>query len=333
MFIDRLSAGMPASSRPFRSPAAAQFWFEWRRSGALLPLIAGTLLLMVIGPLAVFLPPEPDLTLRIVAATLALPILLALPVGKGFSKPDFWSGDMSLPPFLGVRPLATDDLVMIEVKVAAISASVTWFVVLVFLAIWIPLLADHDVLVRTWSRLAEIYGSTYSCYIIVGLAVLAGLFLTFRFLIDGFWIGLSGNRKLYASSAIPYAVLPVFGFIGLVVIARSEPSSVAWIMRNRDAVISNLFWIAATAGIAKFGLAVFAWRRIQPKQCWRYAPVWAFGTSCFVALSLLVWAGVWPLLPPGVDRLRDLLVLVALSIMPLARLGLAPLALSRNRHR
>src|SRR5204862_7850195 len=105
----------------FASPAAAQFWFEWRRSGSLLPFCIGAMLILVIGPLSWHLKDEPADTLWILGWTLAMPMIVAAPLGKGFSKPDFWSSDLSLPAFLAIRPLATGEMVVLKMKVAALS--------------------------------------------------------------------------------------------------------------------------------------------------------------------------------------------------------------------
>src|SRR5213080_32131 len=63
--IERIADDLPRGTRPFSSSAAAQFWFEWRRSGSLLPLCAGALLLVVIGPLSWHMRNDPASTLRI----------------------------------------------------------------------------------------------------------------------------------------------------------------------------------------------------------------------------------------------------------------------------
>jgi hypothetical protein len=68
-------------------------------------------------------------------------------------------------------------------------------------------------------------------------------------------------------------------------------------------------------------------------QTWQYLTVWIFGTCCLIALATLVWGEPRPMLPPDVNRLRVLLLLVALATMPLGRLSLASMTLARNRHR
>ena len=45
--------GLRTTRRPFSSPAAAQFWFEWRSAGAVLPALVGGVIVVAIGPLVV----------------------------------------------------------------------------------------------------------------------------------------------------------------------------------------------------------------------------------------------------------------------------------------
>jgi hypothetical protein len=298
-----------------------------------LPLYVSALLLIGVGPLALYMRHESDITVRILVAILAMPIILALPVGKGFSKPDFWSKDMSIAQFLAVRPLATEDMVVIKGKVAALSASMAWLCVLVFLAVWILIGANVESLKQLWLRLTEATGSEYAGYTILVLSLIAGLFLTWRFMVEGLWLGLAGSRKFYATSALPYGVLPVVGLIGLVVISNKEESIWIWILKHRDQLLTDSLWIAGAAVVAKFSLSIYIWRRVPARQFWGYAPVWACGTCCLIALALMAWPALRSALPSDANRLQALLILVALSIMPLARLGLAPLALARNRHR
>src|SRR5262249_1416579 len=42
--VGSLADVLPSRRKPFASPAEAQFWFEWRRSGSVLPTLIGTLL-------------------------------------------------------------------------------------------------------------------------------------------------------------------------------------------------------------------------------------------------------------------------------------------------
>jgi hypothetical protein len=43
---------LPRRRKQFSSPAAAQFWFDWRRSGLILPLSIAAILVFVIVPMS-----------------------------------------------------------------------------------------------------------------------------------------------------------------------------------------------------------------------------------------------------------------------------------------
>jgi hypothetical protein len=200
----------------------------------LLPYLAGGLLVGVIGPLSWYLRDDPASALGILVSTLALPVVLALPVGKGLSKPDIWSTDLSLPGFLAVRPLATDEMVVIKMEAAALSASISWALSLAFLSLWLPLWANLRPLILVRSYLVQFYGqSVYPLYAIAGLSILAGVFLTWKFLVGGLWIGLSGNRKLFAVSALPYGLAPM-GLLLVVLLVRPDSPLRIWIRHDLE---------------------------------------------------------------------------------------------------
>jgi hypothetical protein len=69
--------------------------------------------------------------------------------------------------------------------------------------------------------------------------------------------------------------------------------------------------------------------------------LWTVATSLSITLAMLVWAkgtlvlfllSVFDFLPLDSYRLLHFLILLALLVVPLGRLGLAPSALARNRH-
>src|SRR6185295_11655569 len=90
-WVEWITRYFPQRRRPFASAVSAHFWFEWRRSGILLPLAVAVTVLLVIAPLSWHMREEKESGAWILMWTVAMPILLALPIGKGFSKPDFWS--------------------------------------------------------------------------------------------------------------------------------------------------------------------------------------------------------------------------------------------------
>jgi len=340
--IERIADALPGRKKAFRSPASAQLWYEWRRTGLLLPSCIGALLVLVIGPLSWLLRNEAGSAVWILFWTLAMPMILALPLGKGFSKADFWSKDLSLPAFVAVRPLATGELVVTKMKVAALSAGISWLLVLVFLSLWLPLWANLAPLMMVRVGFWMAYGhSMWAEYAISTLFIVASMFVTWKLLIGGLWVGLSGSKKVFITSAAVYCLVPLVSFIGLTILMNHDRVVRAWASEDPNRVLSICEWIAALAIVAKFWLAAFSWRSITPARLRAYLLLWTGATLLLVMLALLLWAhgllsvqlmAMMDFLPVDIYRLRNLLILLALLVIPLARLGYAPTALVRNRH-
>jgi hypothetical protein len=341
-FVDKLADLLPHRRRLFKSPIQAQFWLEWRRNGYLFPVSVGAALFAVIAPLSWMTRADPELTVWILGWSLAMPLILALPIGKGFSKPDFWSGDLTLPAFTAVRPLATGEIVVVKLKVAAISALLAWSLLLAFLAFWLPNWADLSSLAMIRVAFWMVHGhSVFPQYLMAALFLLLGAFLSWKFLVGGLWIGLSGNKKLFVGSAATYGITLFGVLIGLAFFANHDRAFRAWLRDDPNRLLVIIEAFAAVAVIAKFWLAARSWRFIQAQRTRRFILAWLAATLCMLLLVSLLWAGgtitlalmalfkLWPLDPV---RLRNLLILVALLIIPFARLGLARSSLARNRH-
>src|SRR5262249_39819331 len=159
---------------------------------------------------------EADSAARVLVLALATPVAFAWPIGKGFSKPDFWSQDLSFSTFIAVRPITSTDLVLIKMKVAAVSAVLSWLLILVFLSVWLPLWGNLEWLGRAGLLIQGTYGSSLlPPFAIALLLLVAGVVLTWRFLVSGLWLGLSGNKKVFVASTLPYASFPFVFIIGL----------------------------------------------------------------------------------------------------------------------
>jgi hypothetical protein len=126
------------------SPAAAQFWFEWRCSGLVLPVLVGGALVGVIAPFSWVSRGDASGSLQLLLGTLASPILLAIPVGMAFARPTFWSEDLSLPAFVAIRPLTDEQIVAIKMKVAAASVAISWLLTICFVGLWLSLWGNVD---------------------------------------------------------------------------------------------------------------------------------------------------------------------------------------------
>ncbi len=335
--VDCIADKLPRRRRVFPSPGSAQFWFEWRRSGLLLPACVAAAIALIILPASWLLRHDPAGTVWILGWIVAMPIFLALPVGKGFSKPDFWSRDLLLPPFVAVRPVATGDLVVTKMKVAAASAGVTWLVVLIFLSLWLPLWADLSDLTMIRVGFWMVYDhSVAPQFVIAALIIFAGMLLTWKFLVGGLWVGLSGSRRLFIGSGATYCGTGILAMVALGVLSnyadthKDQPPD--W---NR--FLAAVQWIAAGAVILKFWAAAFSWRFVSRKRVRRYLIVWLLSLCMLVVLAVLLWAdGMLAALlrecPMDALRLKHFLILLTLLVIPFARIGLAPLSLGKNRH-
>lgn len=335
--LDRL----PRRRTYFSSPSTAQFWFEWRRSGLLLPMAVAALLLLFIGPLSWHCRGDAKGSAWVLMWTLAMPVIIAATMGKGFSTPDLWSGNMALPSFLAARPIATGEIVVIKMKVAALSVIVSWAWVLGFLAVWFPLWANLDAFARLrvgyWMAQGH---SVLPQYLMAALFILAEMLATWKFLIGGLWIGLSGNRKRFLGSVAVYCGTGILAFITLNILLANDIAFRAWIRRGPDRLLSNFEWVLAAIVIAKFWLASFSWRGISSRRAFQYFLLWAGSVAVLIVFASMLWAGgllspllsgVAGLFPLDPSRLQHLLILGALAVVPLARVALAPSSLAKNR--
>jgi hypothetical protein len=320
-FWARLRAALdilPRRRRKFSSASAAQFWFEWRRAGWLLPAATGFTLLAVFVPVSCFTRNEDHATLWILAWALGLPIIFGVVVGKGLGKPEFWASDHGVPSFLAIRPLASGQVVVTKMKVAACSVLITWVVVALYFCFWLPLWAETSELRELWEAALAARGPV-AAGLILSLGLLSAIVMTWRGMVGGMWIGLSGNLKFFFISAALGMIALGFGIWGGVYLLRHFQVS------HLERFVSWFGLILSLAVILKVWLGAFVWRRITPGRRLRYALIWTALTGAMVLLALL--------LCPNVFWLKHLVILAALLPIPLARLGWAPQALARNRHR
>jgi hypothetical protein len=116
---------------------------------------------------------------------------------------------------------------------------------------------------------------------------------------------------------------------GLAVDASRVPE---WLLDD-PARLAPVAWLAGIAAVAKYGIAAYAWRRVPSRYVRSYLLIWLAATASFLALAIVVWRIARIYLPLDVDRAGFVIVLIALIAAPLARVGLAPFWLTRNRHR
>lgn len=324
-FWDKLLDTLPSRRTPFTSPAAAQFWFEWQRNGFLMPLAVAAVLALIVTPTLFQEGLGIEATMLVLGWLLVTPLLLALAIGMGFGKPDLWTRDTSLPPFLALRPLRCGDWVMLKLKVAALSALLAWLLVLVVTPLWLAHRGDVRPLVAWWETRVLIEGGARAWGSAV-LVIPCVVVLTWQLLVAGIFTGLSGRPALVTASV---AGMMACSFGGLM--------TWLWFI-NHPAQHSRLtdwlpglVWVLGIWVVLKLWLGAWGWHRALQRDlvtrrnaavclgCW-LAGVCALAAPLWAMRSIALW-------------IECLWLLAAMALMPLARIPFAALALAENRHR
>jgi hypothetical protein len=140
------------------------------------------------------------------------------------------------------------------------------------------------------------------------------------------WTGLSGSRPLFMTSIVSVPLLA----LGAVVFSANRLPG--WLLED-PARMGAFAWILAIAVTAKFWLAARSWRRVAARYVRQYLLLWLAGTTCFVIVALDLWRTMRTSAALDIDPYQIAVILLPLLVMPLARIGLAPSSLTRNRHR
>jgi hypothetical protein len=128
-WLGRLLDPAPDVGLPFRTPAQAQFWFEWRQKGWILPfIVVSSLLVGFVGWLLFNRNPR-DLLQGATTAGAFLPFA-GLVVGLVFGNVNTIEGKLEMGHFLSTRAMASSDMSRTTLKAAGMSVLVAW-------AIWI----------------------------------------------------------------------------------------------------------------------------------------------------------------------------------------------------
>jgi hypothetical protein len=324
--------------RSFASPARAQLWLEWRRSGRALPIFVGCWLAFLLPflptmewfesagaaaglfPVVAGVSAPASATLKVLGTLLLLPVLLATGFGLGGSGPSSRS-PYALSSFAATRPQSTAALVAIKVRTAMRSSLVTWALTVLVVLVWLVPTGKYEALLEFRGRwLADYHPLEVAA---LSLVILIGLWaLTWRQLVNGLWISLTGRAWFNAASmGLGFGLLVALCYLG------------GWLYRHPEAlgtVWALLPWLAGSAVLLKFGVAGWAVRALSrrglvaARTLAHLAGVWLLAAGGL--LALLCW-----LVPGHVPR--HWIACGVILVLPLARVALAPLALAWNRHR
>jgi len=320
-FASLAQVGHVSSGRRFRSPAAAQAWFEWRRHGRALPAWVAILLPyeMVLFWAA---GDSKSLVFTILIAILITPPFVATFAAAAVSTSSSNAGDSSgTTAFVATRPLTDAELVAAKLKMAIRSTLVAWVVVLVSVPIALEWSGASTLVIDGWDRVRDFMGITRAVVLSL-LILIACIAATWTQLVQSLYIGLTGRASLIKATvflAIGFFVLfgPFFEWI-----ADSGRLGEVW---SALPLIFSALVAAKMIAVLWIGQRLFQRRLVSDIALLTGAAAWS--------LTVLSLYGVleWVLDAPHIPRY--LIMLVAILLIPLARLSAAPIALASNRHR
>jgi len=325
-FGEWISRSFLPHPKSFRSATRALFWHEWRQAGYVLPIGVGAILAMTCVPTYLSGPLTARATLGVLSWIFLSPLLLAAIIGRGFAKPDFWNQELNMTPFNAIRPLTSGQWVTAKLKVAAGSVLLTWGLLLYASFIWVTFAGDFAELDRMFRQLRFDY-SPQEQWLLPVLAFSAVLILTWRFMVSGLAMGLSGRKRWYQFSNLLTAVVWVTLVAGIIWWSDHSDRNL-----HLDDVWQWITWLPLALGgavIAKSILAAWVWYQVDQRQMLSRHSIYAYFGCWTLATGLL--AGSVIVAFPHATWLRHLLILLALLVVPLAGPGIAMLALARNR--
>jgi hypothetical protein len=312
----------PAAAPPFASPAAALFWIEWQRNGFVLPGMVGMISVTQLALLVVA--GDTGEAARILCFLPAYPAFLAAMAGGTFGGVHPWSrGGVPIPAFVAARPVLTADLVVAKLRAAALSSLAACAVIVVLTLAALPFGEVAAVLRRLLEQLHTTQG--VRGWALLALGAVAAPWLTWKTLANGLWVPLAGRRW------------PFFLFMAAgPVLLTAALLTAAWFVTAgydvRAALLDALPWCVGLAVLLKLAAgalvlrALLRRRLISARTLTRLAVAWLAGAAALTGLAF------W-LTPPEVASPLVIAGGLVLVLLPLVRLGLAPLALDGNRHR
>jgi hypothetical protein len=312
----------PVPSPPFFSPEGGLAWFSWRRVGWFMPLMSWYMPVMFLGILCVT--DEPHNTVITIPMILLCPTLMAGGAGMGMGN---WHptsrSNSALTPFIAARPVPTTTLVADRVRLALLSTVVTWVGIYILLVLTALLTIAWQSLIEGLRQLPATHGLKVWLYI--ALALLLPPVMTWKSVVSNFWVSMTGRRWVGYVVGLAIAlvvtiasVIAAFWLNSLVGLGPTILVIMPWIL---SAVVLLKLLLGA------YLLRILLRRGLLPLQTLRrWAVIWL---AAFVGLFALAFA----LTPAEVVSPMLVGCVAVLQLLPLVRLGLAPLALDWNRHR
>jgi len=303
------------TSGVFRSPARAQFWFEWRRQGRKLLFcvcaLGGlpVLSLVIFKVIARLGPLSPHTTFGLGLYLLAVPLFI-----------HFFQGvapERDLPPFQATRPLSDGEIVRARLEAAALSTALSWAATLLLLAV-VPFLGDVPSAIDQVPWLSRNLSSIQPMLPVILVAL---IFLTWRFIAADLWFGLCGQKQVAAVPGVKiYALLALYALLSYLMTDAGFERTLFQIL---PFALAGL--LVCKLILARWAFRVSLQRQLLTRAALlQYLCFWSIFAVAFVVPAVLRFHR---------ERWITSLVLGILLLLPLARIAFSPIALSLSRHR
>lgn len=307
--------------RDFRSVSRAQLWFEWRQYGRSLPLLVAIVLPVGLALLFPFRE-TPVIVVEIVVASLLLPAFMAIFVAATVAKSSSNASESyGITPFIATRPVEDRALVVAKWQASLLSTLAAWMIVAAAVPAALMGADATEPIMNIARNVDDALGRPRA--IILALLILAGLVgATWKQLVQGLYIAMSGRDWAVKGIAFATLVLVTFGFLAL-----------GWILESRYRIgvaWSSIPWLMAAFVALKLVLAMRVMQRGAERGLFSRKQL-VFGAIAWDACVLALY-GVLALILPAILFRRYFLLLVAMLVVPFVRLAAAPLAVARNRH-
>ena len=312
-----------AGGRAQRSAAAAQTWFEWRRNGRSLPTWVAIIL-----PLELLLlwaaGTSTSIAIVIVLGALLTPVVVATFAAASASKTGGSASDAyGMSSFIAARPLTDAQLLAAKLRMTIGSTLAAWVLVLVAIPIAVYWSGTWRTLLDWLRSVAQTIGAPRATVLLI--VIVAGMMLsTWRQLVQSLYFGLTGDERLIKGSV----------FVSLMIASLVGPLAIWIVDTERIGNVWSAMPLILTVLVSAKMLAAgwVAARLVREEARPLNDRTLITGALCWTAAVLAVYAVLaWLTDTPHIPRY--IVMLVAILLVPLARISAAPLAIARNRHR
>jgi hypothetical protein len=309
----------------FRSSAAAQFWYESRCHRLLLTGVMYFILISVSG-MYLFVPKGKTLAFRIaLGSILAMPFLMGGSQGASLGRMrPVWSRQRGFITFLAVRPITTGEMLEAKYRIAARSVVQIWVLTLATATVVVLVKGQVEDVSDLLKSFLWLWPDSRGVAVLALAIVLAPLYL-WKLFTDNLVPALTGRRWLADGSVF----LGLIMLISMIAVGLWLPLHPAYIPRT----VPILIWLAAIIVLVKFVVSYLAFRvALQRGLLELRSVLWlALAWAVMAALTLTLVVLVMPATSLPVPL--PVVLVASLSMLPLARFALAPLALDWNRRR